>query len=376
MDLTNIPLREDEKAIFSLRSLYRKYGYSQYKMSKFEEYELYVRNKDFLISDSVITFTDAGGKLMALKPDVTLSIIKNTKDVPGCVNKVYYHENVYRADGSMHSFKEIMQVGLECIGDIDEYSICEVISLAAQSLIGISEDCALVLSSLSILSDVIDRMGVSDKYRQTILRLVGEKNLHELSAICEESGADAEYAAILRKLVATYGTPAEVLPKLESLLRGKIADESLDSLNSLIDALSLNEWSSIIRLDFSEVNNIKYYNGIVFKGFINGIPTGVISGGQYDKLMHRMGRSSRAIGFAVYLGNLERLEGSAPHGYDIDAVLLYGANDAPADIAAAVRKIADGGLTVTAQRSIPKEIKYKKLFRLNGKEVETVEADA
>ena len=75
-------LKYDEQAVFLLRSLYSKYGYKQYKMRKFEEYDLYVRNKDFLISDSVITFTDTNGKLMALKPDVTLSIIKNTADNP------------------------------------------------------------------------------------------------------------------------------------------------------------------------------------------------------------------------------------------------------------------------------------------------------
>ena len=68
-----------EKVMFGLRSLYRSYGYTQYKMSKFEEYDLYAKNKDFLISDGVITFTDTNGKLMALKPDVTLSIIKNKR---------------------------------------------------------------------------------------------------------------------------------------------------------------------------------------------------------------------------------------------------------------------------------------------------------
>ena len=73
-------LKNDEKAIFKLRTIYQKYGYTQYKMSKFEEYDLYVRNKKFLVSDNIITFTDTDGKLMALKPDVTLSIIKNTKD--------------------------------------------------------------------------------------------------------------------------------------------------------------------------------------------------------------------------------------------------------------------------------------------------------
>ena len=77
MDNINKVLSGSEKAVYALRSLYTSYGYVQYKMSKFEEYDLYVRNKDFLVSDAVITFTDTDGKLLALKPDVTLSIIKN-----------------------------------------------------------------------------------------------------------------------------------------------------------------------------------------------------------------------------------------------------------------------------------------------------------
>ena len=133
MNIDEKVLKNDEKIIFNLRSLYSKYGYSQFKMSKFEEYDMYVSNKDFLISDNVITFTDTNGKLMALKPDVTLSIIKNAKDIEGYVQKLYYNENVYRVSKGTDSFKEIMQVGLECIGDIDEYSICEVLLLAAKS---------------------------------------------------------------------------------------------------------------------------------------------------------------------------------------------------------------------------------------------------
>ena len=64
-------LKNEEKAVLALRSLYRSYGYLPFKMSKFEEYDLYVRNKDFLISDGIITFNDTNGKLLALKPDVT-----------------------------------------------------------------------------------------------------------------------------------------------------------------------------------------------------------------------------------------------------------------------------------------------------------------
>ena len=80
MDFDWSILRSGEQTIYRLRGLYEKYGYRRFKMSKFEAYDLYVRNKDFLVSDRMITFTDARGVLMALKPDVTLSILKNTRE--------------------------------------------------------------------------------------------------------------------------------------------------------------------------------------------------------------------------------------------------------------------------------------------------------
>ena len=112
-------LKNEERAVIALRALYQSYGYLPYKMSRFEEYELYARNKDFLLSDRVITFTDTNGRLMALKPDVTLSILQKGEENPGCKRKVCYNENVYRVSRRSGQFKEIMQTGLECIGDVD-----------------------------------------------------------------------------------------------------------------------------------------------------------------------------------------------------------------------------------------------------------------
>ena len=47
-----------ERIVHSLRSLYTSYGYTKFKMSRFEEYDLYAGNKDFLVSGNIITFTD------------------------------------------------------------------------------------------------------------------------------------------------------------------------------------------------------------------------------------------------------------------------------------------------------------------------------
>ena len=102
-----------------LSQIYQDFGYQAYAMSKFEEYELYLRNKEFLVSDRVLTFTDTDGRLMALKPDVTLSIIKNTSDRDSGVQKLYYHEHVYRPGKNEQGFREIMQIGLECMGKVD-----------------------------------------------------------------------------------------------------------------------------------------------------------------------------------------------------------------------------------------------------------------
>ena len=165
-------LKSEERAIFNLRSLYRKYGYAPFKMSKFEEYDLYVRNKDFLVSDRVITFNDTNGKLMALKPDVTLSIIKNSDDTPNEKKKVFYNENVYRISKNTHRYKEIMQAGLECIGDLDFYDIYEVISLAAETLAQISDSFVLNVSHLGILQKILDDICSDIGFSEKAIKLI------------------------------------------------------------------------------------------------------------------------------------------------------------------------------------------------------------
>ena len=85
-----------EQTVNRLRSLYKRYGYKKYKMSRFETYDFYLENRDFLQSEHVITFTDLRGRLMALKPDVTLSIVKNAAGEKSELQKYFYHENVFR----------------------------------------------------------------------------------------------------------------------------------------------------------------------------------------------------------------------------------------------------------------------------------------
>ena len=350
-------LKSEERAVFALRSLYRQYGYLPYKMSKFESYEYYIQNKDFLVSDRIITFNDTNGRLLALKPDVTLSIIKNGEDIPGCKQKVCYHENVYRVSESTRRFKEIMQAGLECIGDIDLYDIFEAVSLAAQSLALISEDFVLQVSHLGIVSDVLSRVCPDKGFQQKAIDFIKSKNTHDLSRLCRQYGAEDTLPV---KLAGAYGTRSRVLEVLESLNCGGEALEELKELSQMLDSLP---WGKRILFDFSVTNNTNYYNGIVFQGYLSGICESVLTGGQYDNLMRKLERRSGAVGFALYLDLLEQLE-SETNAYDVDVLLLYDEDTDKAAVARAAAKFTGEGKTVSAQRSIPGKLRYGQLVKL------------
>ncbi len=368
--MQNLSLGFQEEVTYRLRSLYNRSGYSQYRMSKFEEYDLYARNKDFLISDSVITFMDVGGRLMALKPDVTLSIVKNTRD-EGCgVQKLYYNENVYRVTPGAHGFREIMQLGLECIGSIDDYCLWEVLNLAAESLRAVSAESILDVSHLDLLSNLLDGVGIPPERKDDALRLVAEKNEHDLAALCRKCNVSAERIEILRRAVACSGDPEVILPELKAILTGITDTAPVDQLTAIMSALP-DDIRGMIRFDFSAVDDIHYYNGIVFKGYIHGLPRRVLSGGQYDRLMGKMGRRSGAVGFAVYMDALERLDRSGRE-YDADDLLLYGEDTNLAALSRCVQELKQSGRSVLVQRTVPEQIRVRRILKLTGGEVREV----
>ncbi len=374
MELDEKVLKNGEWATFELRALYQKYGYAQYKMSKFEEYDLYVNNKDFLVGDGVITFNDTDGKLLALKPDVTLSIVKKTKDQPHAIQKVYYNENVYRISGSTHTFKEIMQTGLECIGDIDLYAMTEVVALAVKSLQKVSENYVLDLSHLGVVSALVDLLPAGEAEKKQIITCIGEKNPHGIKRICEELGAEESLAEKLITLTYAYGEPISVYRALRAMGLPAEAESAIDELETITDALSSIGLAAHLNIDFSVTSDMNYYSGIVFQGFADGISEGILSGGRYDGLMQKMGRRSGAIGFAVYLDKLERLD-RREKKYDVDIVLLYDEATDAGELCRTVEILTDSGKSVIAEKTLPEGLRYRRLLTLKNGGLEILETN-
>ncbi len=344
-------ISREETVAGELCTLFRRFGYLPYKMRKFEDYDLYVRFKDYLLSDHVITFTDEG-KLLALKPDVTLSLIRSVRPEKGAIKKLFYRESVYRRPRPGEPIRELLQTGLECIGDLDTYSLSEVLSLAALALQRISPDAVLVISQLDLVDAFLRRITADTVAKKDLLRLAGEKNLPGIRAYSTASSLPAKETEELCDLLALSGRPGEVLPALKPMAEKAGAEEAFASLSAVLALLKDTPAEEMLQLDFSAVSDGKYYNGLAFRGFVKGLPERVLSGGQYDRLMDRMGKRAGAVGFAVYLDQLSLLDGE--NEPDADVLLVYG-NASPERVKAAVERLTAQGKTVLALPIRPAE---------------------
>ncbi len=343
-----------------LSSLYEQYGYGKFRMSKFESYDLYRENKNFLKSQSIITFTGANGKLMALKPDITLSMIKNTRD--DSPRKLYYLENVFRLNQNGNEYSEIRQMGLEYIGGDEGYAETEVIRLALLTLGTISDEYVLGISHMGYLASFLNAFNLTDDAREDIFSAIKKKSLNAVACLAEKFGLNENNSCALCKLAMLSGAPNEVIPVLSELATTQETRAAANELSELCDALG--DYSKKVKIDMSVINDLDYYNGIIFNGYIRGIPRAVLSGGRYDSMMRKFHKNQPALGFALYLGELDRAL-HTPKEYDVDVLLIYG--DAPQKIVlAAVDAITADGKSVRAERTERNDITARGIVRLQN----------
>ena len=303
-------LQPKERASFALRSLYETAGCRKYHMGRFEEYSLYQENRSFLSSEQVITFTDLDGRLLALKPDVTLSIAKTAQPAPGETLRYYYHENVYRPSAESHTFKEISQMGLELLGAVGEAEVQQAVCLAAQSLAALGAEWVLEVSHMGYLFGLFDALGVPEAARAQLLEKLRQKNAHELRAAALSAGLSETAADALCGVLELSGSYAATLSKAAALCRNPAMTAAVAELTAL--APTLGQAGGSIRLDLTLAGEMEYYNGLVFQGYLKALPRPLLKGGRYDLLMQQFTPGAGAIGFAVYLDELDRLSAPLP----------------------------------------------------------------
>ncbi len=310
--MNNVPnavLTPTERAALTQRAIYREAGFTPFRLQAFEPYDLYAGCRDYLEPDGILTFTDTDGRLKALKPDVTLSIIRHALYAGADVTKLYYDENVYRAAPG-EGFRELRQTGIECIGSLTEEETNAVPVLAAKSLAAVDPRGVLALGAPDLLAELIRRLKLTPSAEKQAAGLAASKNLHELASLCQAQNAEPAAMAALFDALSRTGKPAEVLPVLGGVCKDDTLSAAAQPLLQAVEALREAGYEDATAIDLSLTGGMRYYNGIVFQGFLPGAPQALLSGGRYDRLTAVLGTSAMAAGFAVYLDRLPDASGT------------------------------------------------------------------
>lgn len=318
----NANLINENSIVSNLINIYERFGFKKIKLSKFEDYNLYNNNKDFLQTEHILTFMNLNGNLKSLRPDVTLSIVKKIlKDNDKETQKIYYIEDIYKIVSN--EYEEIPQVGVEIIGKLNNYSNLEIISMAIESLKSINKNYILEISNIDFISAIFDEINLEENLKIEILNNIYLKNKHDLEKLLNKN-VDNKYKKYILSFIELSGNYKDILKKLKSLIINKKMQKSYEELKSLSFVFELYNNFDKILLDFSIESQLGYYNGIIFKGYIKESNDIILSGGRYDKLLNKFNSNKNAIGFAIYMDKLYEKNKTSDF---IDILILYKSGD-------------------------------------------------
>ena len=363
-------LRRDERVTLALRALYERGGYRRFRMDRFEEYDFYAVNREFLADSRILSFTDLDGRLLALRPDVTLSIVKQTEAEPDGAQRLYYTESVFRPARGAASYRETFQVGVEYIGRVTPYASVEMVTLAARSLACVGGDYALDVSHTRFLEGALRCLPEDEGLRRAARGCLARKNAHELAAVVGGVLGEEETGRLCR-LARLSGDFVPTLEQARALSVNEEMHAAVEELDALYRALRACGQADGLSLDVSVDNNETYYDGLILRGYIRGVSGAVLSGGRYDPLLRRMGKPGLSgLGFAIYFDELARYL-SAPAREEVDVLLLYDEDADPAAVAREAQACADGGERVWAAPSEPAGLAYGRVVRVRGEGART-----
>ncbi len=352
-------LNKKEKFIYKLRNLLEDYGYKNISVNLLEDYESY-KGSHLIKDENILKLIHPNGKLYALRPDMTIPIAKRFAlegKKEELSHKVYYNDSVFRIEQkSFNSLSEMQQIGVEALGVKDKIIDFEILTLAKEILSEINDTYHIDLSHSGILDKLFNLGTFTKEEKEIILAHISKREKSDLEKFLGKNDSKVEVKESLIKILSLNGSYEKVMEEFKK-------DKFLNTFEDIIEDLSefkdyLDVYGIKVDLDFSLSSNLKYYTGIIFKGYVPNIAEAVLTGGRYDKLSKTFGKDMGAIGFGVNLTEILQgfEEGNRPRG----AIVFY--EDQDKALIEVIKNLRESKGLVRLEKNIDlSETLYKKL---------------
>ena len=317
------------------------------------------------ISNPPIAFFDSDGRVLAMRPDVTLPVARMVatrlkgQEPPF---RFRYRASVFREEEKLRAQqREMTQLGIESIGLTGVYADAEVISLfvAALAATGL-QDYMVAICTVGVLRGIIDGAGMGAKWEQEVLSAYHESNFVVLEELADADGVKEGFGAALKELHGLRGGRAAI-ERCEEMMESLGCSDAVESLLCTWDILQAAGFTEHIMVDFSIMTSFDYYTGLVIEAYAPGFGMPLGSGGRYDGMLAAYGRDLPAAGFAF---SLERVmsalvEQGAKTPRRLPDILIGGSNMQDVFVEAASIRASGKQVCITGQRDVEEEAKRR-----------------
>jgi histidyl-tRNA synthetase len=286
------------------------FGFAEYDAPVLEPLDLYKTKSGNEIEAQLFSFTDKGGREVALRPEMTPTVCRLVGEKASAlkrpikwfsIGEFYRYERMQKGRGRC-----FFQFNADIFGEPGIEAETELIALLTQCLCGFgltAEDFFIRLSDRNLWFYFLEALGFDDARSRSLLTAVDRYEKLGDEAFKEDAAQfgplDEERRARILAFLAIRSLPA-LEAAVASLASERIAAR-LEDWRRLLGNLDAMGLSRFVEVDLGVVRGLAYYTGFVFEAFDRkGELRALAGGGRYDDLVGKLGYAEMpAVGFAI-----------------------------------------------------------------------------
>ena len=325
------------------QAVFNGWSYEELITPTVDYYSLFESGMGAAEANRAFRFSDADGRLLALRPDVTSGIARAvatlfaTRPRP---LRLCYAASVFHQEGQSHSEwrRESKQLGCELIGTNSLAADMEVLVIALEMLrnLPLKQRFVIILNDVEVFNGIAESLALDPGARDQLRQLIDFRDVTELENFLARY-TSAGNSRNLTQMTELAGK-REIFSRARHVITNERSNEALNRLEALWSVVESLDLAENFAIDLGDIPRLDYYTGLTLRIYIDGVGSHVGSGGRYDNLISRFGRSEPAVGFVLKLdalADLIVLDQSASPEFKREAKVLNCATD---DVVAAFRE--------------------------------------
>ncbi|HEX7545190.1 MAG TPA: histidine--tRNA ligase [Gemmatimonadaceae bacterium] len=345
------------------REVARRFAFVEYDGPPLEPLDLYTKKSGDEIAGQLYSFTDKGGREVALRPEMTPTFARMVAERANALRKPvrwFSIPQLFRYERAQRGrLREHYQLNVDIVGEPSELADAELLTVAISIMKELGLDAGDVRARVSdrrLLNALLAEIGVNEEPRQAVVYAVLDKISRQPRDVSAAKLGDAGLTPDMIEAVLELPTVRDLAGLRADLANAATVKPHLERVTAYLShlhALGVRDW---VDIDLSIVRGLAYYTGIVFELFdARGELRAICGGGRYDTLLNDLGGADLpALGFGmgdVVLGELlkERHLTPAAAGTGADLYFVGGNGVLEHPIGDALRLVhllRDAGLSV------------------------------